>query len=93
MPKAVQVNPNPYVPVRGHDIITFFGEKIIEGSEINIYNQAGEQIKKIKINYTNNSVKWNAKNYEGNKVASGIYIYTLETPAGSIYKGKLGIIR
>ena len=57
--------------------------------KIRIYNIAGQLIKEIANNEFSagtHSVKWNGLNSSGNKVASGVYVYSLETANQKISK-------
>ena len=77
--------PNPFNPTT--TISYDFGEKVkLRNPEINIYNTKGQEIKSIKIptNEITGTAIWNGKNENGNKVGSGIYLYTLKNE-NSIY--------
>ena len=92
LPEEVQVNPNPYVPSRGHDKMTFFGAKIKENSKINIYNKAGEHIIELTVSSGKNTMVWKGRNESGNKVASGIYFYRLKQET-KVKTGKMILVR
>jgi len=95
---AFKVYPNPFRPSQGHTSVHFEG--ITGGGSINIYNTAGRLVfeKAIDPGSTTTSpapgpgFSWNVKNNGGSDVASGMYIYFIET-SGEEKTGKLGIIR
>ena len=84
--------PNPFNPS------TQISFDIPEGSEIvtlNIYNVLGKKVSTLINNSMNpgrHKVEWNAKDNEGNPVASGIYFYELNTPSFTSRK-KMLLIR
>jgi len=70
--------PNPFNPKTNIQFTIPKSEQI----KVRIYNVAGQMINEIvneKFNAGTHSVSWNGKNHKGNKVASGVYVYTLET--------------
>lgn len=91
--EKIQVSPNPFVPSRNHDKLTFFGSEIMADAVINIYNKAGEHIKKLTVPAGTDRINWDGRNKSGNQVASGVYVYTLKTSSGKKYVRKFGIIR
>ena len=84
--------PNPFNPS------TQISFDIPEGSEVvtlNIYNVLGKKVSTLINNSMNpgrHKVEWNAKDNEGNPVASGIYFYELNTPSFTSRK-KMLLIR
>ncbi|MBN2541731.1 VCBS repeat-containing protein [bacterium] len=88
---AVQINPNPFVPSRGHTIITFFGGNLFD-SKIRIYNKAGILVRTLDEEDGKSTLEWDVTNEEGNKLASGVYIWYLTGPSGE-EKGKFAIIK
>ena len=87
--------PVPYKPNSGTkydgDGITFLG--LPDGSNIKIFNVAGELVYETTIKNANKNFVWNVQNNSGNKIASGIYIYYIVSSDGTKYKGKLAIER
>jgi hypothetical protein len=77
--------PNPFNPTTNIEFSIPKSEQV----KIRIYNIAGQLIKEI-VNkeYTTGThlVSWNSTNTLGNKVASGVYIYALETSNQKISK-------
>lgn len=79
--KVLQNYPNPFNPE------TWIPFQLSEASEveIKIYNPAGQLIKALDLGYRNagyyesqeDSARWDGTNESGEKVASGLYFYTL----------------
>ena len=90
----ISVFPVPYKPNTGSrydaEGITFLG--IQNGANIKIFNVAGEKVFDRTISTDEGLFIWNAKNDSGNNVASGIYIYIVDS-GGKKTKGKLAIER
>ncbi len=84
--------PNPFNPS------TQISFDVPEGSEmvkLNIYNILGKNVSTLINNVVNpgkHMVEWNAKDNEGNPVASGIYFYELSSPSFTARK-KMLLIR
>ena len=84
--------PNPFNPS------TQISFDIPEGFEIvtlSVYNILGKKVNTLLNNAMNpgkHKVEWNAKDSEGNPVASGIYFYELNTPSFTARK-KMLLIR
>jgi photosystem II stability/assembly factor-like uncharacterized protein len=77
--------PNPFNP---STTIEFSVPKT-EQVKIKIYNTTGQIIKEIankEFNLGTHTVSWNGTNNHGNKVASGVYLYSLETGKQRITK-------
>ncbi|MFH1896762.1 MAG: carboxypeptidase regulatory-like domain-containing protein [Candidatus Desantisbacteria bacterium] len=87
--KQVIVYPNPYLQDK-HGYSIFF-DRLTENSTIKIFNIAGELVQEIAVQSSPQS--WNACNFDGEKVASGIYIYLITDPMENKKTGKLAIIR
>ena len=90
----LSVFPVPYKPGNsskyGGEGINFLG--IQNGANIKIFNIAGEKVFDKTVSADNGVFIWNAKNNSGNNVASGIYIYIVDSN-GKKTKGKLAIER
>ena len=92
--ETLLIYPVPYKPSNsnyGGQGIHF--ENISDGSDIKIFNIAGELVYEKTIANANKDFIWNVRNNSGNKIASGIYIYYIITPDGKKHKGKLAIER
>lgn len=93
--EKISVFPVPYKPKSGgkYDAkgITFLG--VTNGTNIKIFNIAGEKVFEETISGIDNTFVWNAKNNAGNDIASGIYFYYIKTASGKKVKGKLAIER
>ncbi|MEW6606975.1 MAG: kelch repeat-containing protein [bacterium] len=84
------VYPNPYYASgKGHTYIYF--DKLTSDSIIQIFTIAGELVREIPV--TKSRQDWDVRNSDGEKVASGVYIYLIKDPAGNKKVGKLGILR
>ena len=89
--ESLGVNPNPFVPSRGHEIITFFGGHLAN-SEIKIFNKAGYLVCTLHETEGEFTLDWDATNDDGKKLASGVYIWVVSGPSGKD-KGKFAIIK
>jgi hypothetical protein len=85
-----KVFPNPVRVDQGQSSVLF--DDIQGGGELKIFNAAGRLILEKTIDGSVTSFPWDLRNGDGKDVASGIYIYFLET-GGSSRTGKIGIIR
>jgi len=75
---CVLVKPNPYNPNKG--LLTFFGDGIVPGqTTIKIYTLSGELVKQL-TSEAGKQFVWDGKTENGEPVASGIYLYTYESP-------------
>jgi len=75
---CVLVKPNPYNPNKG--LLTFFGDGIVPGeTTIKIYTLSGELVKQLRSG-TGKEIVWDGKTDNGESVATGIYLYTYESP-------------
>jgi len=92
IPKKLDVAafPNPYKPSKhGNKGITF--TNLRQGDRIRLYTITGEMIYDAKVSADGNFV-WNVQNNSGNKIASGVYVYYIES-RGSKIKGKVAVER
>jgi len=85
----IEVYPNPFIPYKGHDLITFLPQELTEVS-IKIYSIAGKLIKSIDAAPI---VTWDAKDANGEDLGTGIYIFVATTKDGRKRTGKFAIIR
>jgi hypothetical protein len=83
---AVYPYPNPFVVTQGVDVRLQF--KISKRGDVRIYTVAGELVRRTDVN-----VGWDGKNDAGQLVASGVYIYHLESEDKAHYTGKIFVIR
>ena len=97
----VKVYPSPYKPGSGtiYDN-TVFGEGIVFSNltakaKIKIFNIAGELVAEFEETDGDGIYLWDTRNSNGEKVASGVYIYYITNPADKTQKakGRLVIIR
>ncbi len=89
----IQVYPNPYKPnsFTHHTKIIF--NNLTREATIKIYNLAGEMVFKGREMDSDGKYQWQATNNDGNKLASGIYIYLITNNQGEKKTGKIGVIR
>ncbi len=85
---AVEAFPNPFSPKEGP--ITF--RNLPEGSSLLIFSPSGELIRSLSPK-GGTEVKWKGDNDAGFLVGSGIYLYVVRDPQGSIQVGKVALIR
>lgn len=90
---TVKVYPNPYKPnsYTRHKKIIF--SNLTKQATIRIYNIAGEMVFKGEEEDSDGKYEWQATNTNGDKLASGIYIYLITNDTGEKKKGKIGIIK
>ncbi|HAM38178.1 MAG TPA: hypothetical protein DCP53_02095, partial [Elusimicrobia bacterium] len=98
--KNTTVYPNPYKPEDARYGDTSLGMGIVfsgltANAKIKIFNIAGELINELEETNGNGNCLWDTKNKEGNKVASGVYLYYIINPEDNSQKskGKFAIIR
>ena len=76
---VLQNYPNPFNP---ETTITFNLQKSVSKVEIEIFNIKGQKIRTLSVTNpesdSENKVVWNSKNDNGDKVASGTYLYRLK---------------
>ncbi len=83
--------PNPAKIIDGKGEIAF--ENLKPGSVIRIYNIKGEEVKSIKVEMNMKRAVWYLRNNAGKLVASGIYIYTVESPDGKVFRDKIIVLK
>jgi len=85
--------PNPY---RAGDLVD--GEQCVvianltPNATVSVFNLSGELVKKLQSLNTYGGVKWYLDNQNGEPVASGVYIYYVQT-AGHDFIGKIAVMR
>ncbi|OGR96107.1 MAG: hypothetical protein A2016_09360 [Elusimicrobia bacterium GWF2_62_30] len=90
--------PNPYRPGSGGNFdSTVFGEGIVfeslpARSKIKIYSLAGALVAEVSDDDGDGRCLWNARNKDGSRAASGVYLYVVSSDAGK-KKGRIAIIR
>ncbi len=93
----VRTWPNPYKPLSGRPFI-FQKLPADKSMKIYLYNVKGQLIRKLTIgrgvhyNETGNIARWWGKNDEGSRVASGTYIYVVESKYG-VKRGKITLVK
>ncbi len=91
--EEVKVYPNPYKPNSGlgHTRITF--TNIMNESTVKIYTLTGELVRTLHDDLALGEVSWDAANEDGQKAASGLYIFLVESNDSKHKTGKLAIIK
>jgi len=87
---AVNVFPVPFRAGDGHRTITFSG--LGQNTKIKIFTVTGELVKEFAAAPNDGQAVWDVANGEGTAVASGVYVYLLES-GDNWRKGKIMIIR
>lgn len=85
--------PNPYIPSHGHAGITF--SQLTTFATIRIYTVAGQLVREIiKTDAATDRAAWfPVENLGGQPVASGVYIFVIESGDGQAKTGKLMVIK
>jgi hypothetical protein len=87
----VVIYPNPFIPSQSlNGYITF--KNLTENVTLQIYNMAGEKIRTIQKFAGGDEVTWDARNSEGDRVASGTYVCLIQS-AEDTFVGKVVILR
>jgi hypothetical protein len=100
----LKVGPNPFRPNDGQDRTGMsFGKgpesgihftNLTESVTIKIYTINGSLVRKLSSSSTRGEIQWDARNKQGTKVASGVYLYTVKShDTGETKTGKLAIVR
>ena len=87
---AVQIFPNPWRSDKHAGLSITFSNLAIN-TTVKIFTVSGHWVKTLPISST--SVNWDLTNNDGDKVASGIYIYLLTTDQGFKKTGKIAVIK
>ena len=81
--------PNPF----NNEIRFSFKLDFFEDFVVNIYNSKGQNIKKYKASYNDNSIIWNGLDENGKRVSSGIYFVTLNSNRKTVAYNKITLIQ
>ena len=89
------VYPNPFKPNSPGSFqaafITFAHLPAV--ATIKVFAITGKLVAELHKNDGTDFYRWDAKNSDGQKLASGVYIYYMTAPNGGKAKGKFGVIR
>jgi hypothetical protein len=86
------VFPNPYKGVgAGGDPGVVFGALPVQAT-IRVITLHGTLVRKIEHNDATGGTRWDLANEKGDPVASGVYLYTIES-SGRTIRGKLAVLR
>jgi WD40 repeat protein len=100
----IYIVPNPYVT---DDEASHFGPlsppmvrffNLPSDATVRIYTSGGDHVLTLdhhenSQNSNGGSLPWNLKNQYGREVASGLYLYAVETPSGEVARGFFTVIR
>ncbi len=78
--------PNPLIIQNGNERLTF--DRLPYQAKVRIYTVAGELIQEIK-----SGNQWNGRNQKGELVASGVYLFYVQSSSGESAVGKIAVIR
>ena len=89
--------PNPYKPGSGgaYDAQNMTFRNLTQKVKIRIFNIVPELVKTIEADSQTGEATWDACNEDGEKVASGVYLYIITNPDNNNQKakGKFAIIK
>lgn len=89
----VVAGPNPFI-LENDNIFTI--KKLKENTTVKIFDLSGTLIRQLTAKdklVDGSRAIWNGKDSNGNKVASGIYLYLAYTENGNSFSGKVAVIR
>ena len=92
LPAGIAVSPNPFKPSKGHTVISFFGDRL-PNAKIMIFNKSGMKVRTLQETNGTDRLDWDASNDNGEKLASGVYIWVSKYSDGGEDKGKFAIIK
>lgn len=70
-----------------------FDKLTCDGAKVRMYTLTGELVREIVAEEYFSFIQWDGRNEQGDKVASGIYLYLVTTKTGEQKAGKLGVIK
>jgi len=82
--------PVPFKPSANHTLIHFVNLTV--DAQVRIYTIMGELVKELSGPDEQGAIHWNVTNEDGDRVASGVYVYQIKSPY-SEKRGKLMVIR
>ena len=85
----VRVYPNPWRVDRHSVDVTF--DNVSAGASVKIFTINGRLVRELKAAGT--KATWNRLNESGERVSSGLYLYTVTDSQGRKMRGKLAIVR
>jgi hypothetical protein len=87
---AVRVFPNPWRSGK-HDGIEVTFDQLTNTADVKVFTISGHLVKDL--GNAIGSAKWDLTNEAGDRVASGVYIYSITNNLGQQTRGKLAVIR
>lgn len=89
---AAHAFPIPFEPARGHVALTF--TQLSARASIDVYTVSGERVKRLdKFDPTDQYVWTPVANERGERLASGVYIFVVNSPGQKPRRGKIMVIR
>ena len=76
--------PNPFILTDGEKVLFNYAGEV----EVEIFSLDGRKIKTILSN-----TGWDGTNENGDKVASGLYLFYIKDRDGNSFTGKIGVVR
>jgi subtilisin family serine protease len=90
--KDVFTRPNPFNPIKDESLF-FSGLEILPNdTEITIFTLSGERVKTLQEEKGLTDMEWDARNEDGKKITSGIYIYSCKNSKKRV-SGKFTVIK
>lgn len=88
--------PNPFNVHLGHEKIAFYG--IPDKSEVKVFTSSGDLVREWNFKFQNDEIldgqlDWDVKNEAGERVAPGIYFFSVITPGQATVVGKFAVLR
>ncbi len=88
----VYVYPNPYAGVGPNGTKSIMFAALPESATIRIFTIHGTVVRELLHQNSVGGTAWDLKNSDGNDVASGVYLYSIES-SGEIARGKFAVLR
>jgi len=90
--EKAHIYPNPFVPSRGHTKATF--TQLTSQCTIRVYTLSGEMVKELVKDDATDKMPWSpVENLGGQPLASGVYLWTIESSEGQSKTGKFMVIK
>lgn len=84
-----RVYPNPWRSDRNANASVTF-DRLPPNANVRVFTISGQEVKSL--DATSGSVSWDRTNENGERVASGIYLYLVSDILGEEFRGKLALI-
>ena len=90
----IEAGPNPFILEGSNDLFTI--NKLKDNSVVKIFGLNGTLVQKLTAKnkqVDGSRATWNGKDFNGNPVASGIYLFLAFTEDGKSVAGKIAVVR